>query len=194
MSARSRDLSPPYKCTTRDGSLNGKPRRNNSFIKLKIVVFSPIPSANVTTAMDVNAGDLRSWRKANFRSFISFGAQCLNGVDKCGAARRDQTRHQCGDGQYNCGGTEQKWIVWRNLIKLSSDQPTERECRCDSDDQADNHRSHSLIDDQAKDVAGLRAERHPHPDLARPLFHRVSNRTVNTRWNSGRARSGCGWR
>jgi hypothetical protein len=38
------------------------------------VVFSPIPSANVMTAIDVNAGDLRSWRKANFKSFISLGA------------------------------------------------------------------------------------------------------------------------
>src|SRR6266481_10183036 len=94
MSARSRDLSPPYKCTTRDGSLNGRPRRNNSFIKLKIVVFSPIPSANVTTAIDVNAGDLRSWRRANFRSFISRGAQCLNGINARGATRGEQTREQ----------------------------------------------------------------------------------------------------
>src|SRR5213078_1740541 len=180
MSARSRDLSPPYKCTTRDGSLKGRRRRNKSFIKLKIVVFSPIPSANVTTAMDVNAGDLRSWRKANFRSFISFGAQCLNGVDKCGAARRDQTRHQCGDGQYNCGGTEQKWIVWRNLIKLSSDQPTERECRNDSDDQADNHRSHSLIHNQTQHVAGLSAERHAHADFAGALLDAVRDRAVDS--------------
>src|SRR5437773_963832 len=157
----------------------GSGRSRTALTMLKMAVLAPMPSASVRTATKVNPGDLRSWRRANFRSFILFGAQCLNGVDKCGAARRDQTRHQCGDGQYNGGGTEQKWIVWRNLIKLSSDQPTERECRCDSDDQADNHRSHSLIDDQAKDVPGLRAERHPHPDLARPLFHRVSHRTVN---------------
>ena len=58
-----------------------------SLIKLKIAVFSPIPSANVMKAIAVNAGDLRSWRKANFRSFISFGAQCLNYIDAGSACR-----------------------------------------------------------------------------------------------------------
>src|SRR5206468_5873917 len=72
----------------RDGSLNGSRRRNRSLTKLKIVVFSPMPSASVKTAIAVNAGDLRSWRKANFKSFISLGTKCLNRVDTCGAARR----------------------------------------------------------------------------------------------------------
>src|SRR5947207_15633221 len=103
MSAISRDLSPPYKWTTRNGSLNGRPRRNNSFIKLKIVVFSPIPSANVMTAIDVNPGDLRSWRSAKFRSFISLGAQCLNRFDKRGATRRNQTCQQRDDSQNDRG-------------------------------------------------------------------------------------------
>src|SRR5881392_1412362 len=53
----------------RDGSLNGSPRRNRSLIRLKIVVFSPIPSASVRTATRVNPGDLRSWRTANLKSF-----------------------------------------------------------------------------------------------------------------------------
>ena len=35
---------------------------------LKIAVFAPIPSASVRTAIAVNPGDLRSWRKANFKS------------------------------------------------------------------------------------------------------------------------------
>src|SRR5437773_2982357 len=91
MSTRSRDLSPPYKCTTRDGSLNGRPRRNRSLIKLKIVVFSPMPTANVKTATQVNAGDLRSWRSANFISLILFGSQGGNWIDVCGAACRNET-------------------------------------------------------------------------------------------------------
>src|SRR5437773_11047107 len=158
----------------------GSGRSRTALTMLKMAVLAPMPSASVRTATKVNPGDLRSWRRANFRSFILFGAQCLNGVDKCGAARRDQTRHQCGDGQYNCGGTEQKWIVWRNLIKLSSDQPTERECRNDSDDQADNHRSHSLIHNQTQHVAGLSAERHAHADFAGALLDAVRDRAVNS--------------
>jgi hypothetical protein len=37
---------------------------------LKIAVFAPIPSASVMTAMNVNAGEFRSWRIAKRRSFI----------------------------------------------------------------------------------------------------------------------------
>jgi hypothetical protein len=72
MSTKSRDLSPPCKCTTRDGSLNGRLFRKRSFTKLKIVVFKPMPSARVITAIDVNAGDFRSLRKAKRISFMDF--------------------------------------------------------------------------------------------------------------------------
>src|SRR6266566_2592142 len=58
-------------CRTRSGSWNGRPFTKRSLISEKIAVFSPIPSASVRTAIKVNTGDLRSWRKANFRSFIS---------------------------------------------------------------------------------------------------------------------------
>src|SRR5438034_2443756 len=108
MSTRSRDLSPPYKCTTRDGSLNGRPRRKRSLIKLKIVVFSPMPTANVKTATQVNPGDLRSWRSANFISFISFSAQGSDWIDVCGAACREQTRRQCDRHEQNCCAAEQQ--------------------------------------------------------------------------------------
>jgi len=56
--------------TTRDGSLNGRPRRNKSFIKLKIAVFAPMASASVTTAMMVNPGVLASVRSAYLKSEI----------------------------------------------------------------------------------------------------------------------------
>src|SRR5438034_9673139 len=58
-------------CRTRSGSWNGRPFTKRSLISENIAVFSPIPSASVRTAIKVNTGDLRSWRKANFRSFIS---------------------------------------------------------------------------------------------------------------------------
>src|SRR5437899_7777949 len=118
MSMRSRDLSPPYKCTTRDGSLNGRPRRNRSLIKLKIVVFSPMPTASVKTATQVNAGDFRSWRSANFTSFILFGSQGGNWINVCGAARGHQTREQRSQAK-NCNRPgEYKRIVRRDLVEL----------------------------------------------------------------------------
>src|SRR6266513_2385554 len=179
MSARSRDLSPPYKCTTRDGSLNGRPRRNRSLIKLKIAVFSPMPSASVSTAMQVNAGDLRSWRSANFTSVILFGSQRGNWINVCGAARREQTSHQCGRREQNCCAPEQHWIVRRNLIELCRDQPAKRERRDNAEREAADHRFHSLAHDEPQDIARLRAERHPHADLAGALLDGVGNRAVN---------------
>src|SRR5437016_5396219 len=38
---------------------------------LKIAVFAPMPSASVSTAMNVNPGDFRSCRRAKRRSFMS---------------------------------------------------------------------------------------------------------------------------
>ena len=88
----------------RDGSLNGSRRRNRSLTKLKIVVFSPMPSASVRTATRVNPGDLRSWRRANLRLFILFGAQRFNRIDLGGAPRWQQTRDQSSYREQGCCG------------------------------------------------------------------------------------------
>src|SRR5881296_821380 len=126
MSTRSRDLSPPYKCTTRDGSLNGRPRRNRSLIKLKIAVFSPMPTASVKTATQVNAGDLRSWRSANFTSLILFGSQRGNWIDVCGTACREQTRHQCADGKQYRNDHEREMISRTNSVEDCRETTRER--------------------------------------------------------------------
>src|SRR6266487_4120704 len=105
MSTRSRDLSPPNRWTTRDGSLNCRPRRNRSLIKLKMVVFSPMPIASVIIASAEKPGDLRSCRRANRMSFIglvfsdcsfliSFGSQGDDRIDIGGAARGDEAGNQ----------------------------------------------------------------------------------------------------
>jgi hypothetical protein len=60
-------------------------------IKLKIAVFNPIPIASVIIASAENPGDLRSWQRENFKSFISLGAQRLNGINFCGTPRWEQT-------------------------------------------------------------------------------------------------------
>src|SRR4029450_1149492 len=71
----------------RDGSLNGSRRRKRSLISLKIAVFAPIPSASVRTATRVNPGDLRSWRRANLRSFILLVTEGHHRIDIHGATR-----------------------------------------------------------------------------------------------------------
>src|SRR6266496_4618935 len=131
-------------CRTRSGSWNGRPFRKRSLIKLKIAVFAPIASASVITAIKVNAGDLRSWRSANFTSLILFGSQRGNWIDVCGAACRYQTSQQCDRREQNCCAAEQHWVVRRNLIELRRDQPAEREGRDNAEGEAADHRFHSL--------------------------------------------------
>src|SRR5439155_6160308 len=89
-----RSLALEYMCNTRCGSLNGRPRKNKSLIKLKIAVFRPMPSASVRTATKVNPGDLRSWRSAKLRSFISFGAERDHRIDVAGTTGGDETGDQ----------------------------------------------------------------------------------------------------
>src|SRR4029078_7971112 len=90
--------------TTRSGSEKGKPRRKRSCIKLKIAVFMPMPSASVSTASNVNPGDLRSWRRANFRSFISFWPQSDNWIDACRGAGWNPGSENCRDEQKRADG------------------------------------------------------------------------------------------
>src|SRR4030081_1257500 len=83
--------------TSRSGSLNGNGRSSTALTTLKIAVFAPMPSASVMTATAVNPGFFKSWRKANFRSFM---AQCLHWIDLRRAAGGKKTGQQ-GDEQEN---------------------------------------------------------------------------------------------
>src|SRR6266571_3499815 len=102
--------------TTRSGSENGKPRRKRSCIKLKMAVFMPMPSASVSTATIVNPGDLRSWRRAKRKSFMSLCAQSLNGIDMGGTARRKKTGKERGGGQHHARNERGEWIAWTNFV------------------------------------------------------------------------------
>src|SRR5437773_2214532 len=56
------------------GSLNGRPRKKRSLIRLKIAVFSPIPRASVSNGSKVNPGDLSNCRRAKRRSVFTIGS------------------------------------------------------------------------------------------------------------------------
>src|SRR5207302_3242084 len=72
----------------------GSGRSRTALTMLKMAVLAPIPSASVRTATKVNPGDLRSWRRANVRSFISFGPKRDHWINAQSAARRQETGDQ----------------------------------------------------------------------------------------------------
>src|SRR5262249_15505421 len=93
-----------------------------------IAVVAPMPSAIVITATKVKPGDFRGWRSANVRSFMSFGAQCLDWINVCGTTGREQTCNQRNRCKQNGRARKQRRIVRRNLIQLRGNQAPEREC------------------------------------------------------------------
>src|SRR5438105_8035891 len=106
--------------TTRSGCLNGRLCRKRSLIRLKIAVFKPIPSASVRMAMNVNAGDCQSFRKAKRRSLMKtlLGAQRLHRIDKGGAAGGQQAREQRNCSEQNRGSAEQHGVEGRHFKEL----------------------------------------------------------------------------
>src|SRR5882724_12462650 len=66
--------------------------------------FAPRQIATVASAVIVNAGALRSWRKAKRRSFISFSPQCFDLIDQCRAPSRNETGSGCNQCQQPSNG------------------------------------------------------------------------------------------
>src|SRR5438067_4754537 len=165
------------------GGGNGSGRNSTVSITLKIALLAPIPSARVRIAMMVKAGAFANIRNAYFRSVNTkslFSAQCLHRIDKCSATRRQKTGEERGGGEQYGRAAEQCRIVRGNLIELRGDQTTERKRNRNPDRKTDDHRSHSLINNQPQHIARLRAERHSDADFTGPLLHRVSDSAINS--------------
>src|SRR5437660_8025091 len=71
----------------------GNARRSTALTKLKIAVFAPTLSASVSTATAVKPGFFSSWRKDNFKPFIT---QRLHRVD----SRRFTARQPAGENRH----------------------------------------------------------------------------------------------
>src|SRR5437773_1471331 len=84
---------------------------------VKMAALAPMPSASVMTTTNVNPGDLRSWRKANLRSFMSLSAQCLNRIDMRGSTRRKKTGEECGHTEQHAGRNKGKRIAWADFVQ-----------------------------------------------------------------------------
>src|SRR5262249_26490869 len=129
---------------------------------VKMAALAPMPSASVMITTNVNPGDLRGWRRANFRSFISFSAERLNWIYLCCASCRYHACEQSGNGQ-SCGGKcNQKGIMRRDLIKLRGDEMACADGGDKSDRQPNKHRIHPLPDYKTQHAFLFYASRQTH--------------------------------
>src|SRR5262249_48510912 len=166
--------------TSSSGSLYCGGFSSTALTTLKIAVFRPIPSASVRTAMRVNPGDLRSWRRAKRISFISLCAKRFDRNDQSCAARWQQTRDERDRGKQDRRAAEQRGIVRRNFEELRRDQASQRKRGRNSNHESDQDRAHALVNNQFEHVARLRPEGHAHADFAGALLDAIRDRAVNS--------------
>src|SRR4029453_2028409 len=150
---------------------NGSGLSNTALTTLKMAVFRPMPSASVKTAIDVNAGDLRNWRRAKRRSFIKtlFRPQCHHRIDACGAARRQPAGDQRNDCEREQGEAQSRRIGSAHAIKHTLQAATGTDRAEQSHNQTGNDEAHSLAENETENIRALRSERETNTELAGAL-------------------------
>src|SRR5882724_1820622 len=178
-------------CTSRCGSLNGRPRRNKSLIKLKIAVFSPMPSASVRTAIKVNPGDFRSCRRAkrisaNIKASQlcgSFVTERSHRIDARRASRGNETRRSGHEREQSRDGEINGWIK-----RVDFEQNIfQRSCGHDSKQQRRAPRAKSRTNDElpcallhhhSENARCVRAKSHPNSEFLGALVHRKTHHAI----------------
>src|SRR5438477_5123844 len=164
---------------------NGRGLSKRALTTLKMAVLAPMPSARVITAIDVKAGDLRSWRKANLRSFISLGAQGLNRIDARGAARRNETRRGCDQCEHSCNCEINERIervdFEKDVLQRSRSEDPEKQSRATaSKNKTDDQLPRALGHDHSKNSTRVRAKSHANAKFLRALIHRKTHHAVKS--------------
>src|SRR5215468_2643181 len=84
---------------------------------VKMAALAPMPSASVMITINVKPGDLRSWRRANLRSFISFGAQRNHWIDARGAQGGQEACENRDDREEHSHAAVNQRVDWLNRKK-----------------------------------------------------------------------------
>src|SRR6266404_7429135 len=128
------------------------------------------------------------------KSFASFVAQRDQGIDACGAPRRNVA---CG--QSDQRDQRQAQRVSRGIARAYAEEQRFAQARKSvGQRQADryaqqNHRAH-FLHDQKTHVRGFGAERHADANLARPLHNKIRQHSVNAHSREQRRQSSEGGR
>src|SRR4029079_2363508 len=149
--------------TTRSGSEKSRPRRKRSCSILKIAVFMPMPSASVSTASNVNAGDLPSWRRAKRMSFnmavirrsSSFGSQRDDRIDTRGAASWHAAGDQRDERQRNYGCDHSSGIDCAHVVKQRHQRAAGSNRANQPNSDADCNQCHTLAEHELENVYAL---------------------------------------
>src|SRR5262249_23208073 len=96
--------------TSRSACGKGNGRSSTPSTTEKIAVFAPIPSASVKTATRVKPGDLRNWRRANLRSFMSFSSQSDDWIYARSAAGGNPRSEESSGKQQRADGEIYSWV------------------------------------------------------------------------------------
>src|SRR6185437_10196349 len=145
---------------------------------LNTAVVPPMPSARINTASSDEPLYFSSWRKANFRSFIT---QSVHRIHFCGPTGGDVTRHHrdCAEQQHHA--QERHGISSPHLEKfdLTAEHPGDAETGNDSHDQPEAHEPATGFEDQTEHISAPGAERHAHADFVRPASHQIGKNAVD---------------
>src|SRR5437016_4424838 len=103
--------------TSRSDCGNGSGRSRMELITAKMARFAPRQIATVASAVMVNAGDLRSCRKANFRSVMLLVTQRDHRIDRHRATRRKVGGDQCRAAEHDGDNSVDRQITGAYAVK-----------------------------------------------------------------------------
>src|SRR5690348_4224711 len=142
----------------RSDSGKGNGRRRTPLIRLKMAVFAPMPSASVTMATKVKPGVLRSWRKANFKSFMSFVSQRNHRIDSHRATRRKPGGDQGRATEKDCNDGVNRKVGWADTIEQARHQTRDGKSSQEPGEQTDSNNRKALPKNHRQHVDLLSAE------------------------------------
>src|SRR6266567_4780414 len=129
------------------GLATGFGRRSNSLNIAKSPRFAPMPSASVSTATAVKPGFFSSWRKANFKSFIT---QCLHRIDSACSPGRPPASEDRDNQERSGSQKEHRRIPRRNTEQKTLHQLCPAQGQQESGNRAGQRKLHPLVEHPAE--------------------------------------------
>src|SRR5262249_21384477 len=144
----------------------------------KLAAFAPIPSASVSAAAAAKPGLLARVRNANRRSWIQericlLRSKGFDGIEARRPSRRKPAGKDCRAAQDEDHGRIHERVGRAHFDQERANEAGNGESSEESQSQPEGGEGGAIREDEASDVRGLRAERHPHSDFPAAARNRV---------------------